>query len=464
MRLLPRRSSATFAALLFAVTAVSGRAHAQPAAPDSAAILVRAALNAEQQGSAASREESIRLYQRALPFVRAAGDRVSEGGILSNIAGVHHALGRPDSALASYARAVRILREAGDGRGEGAALAAMGGVHLDRGRADSARIYLARALAVQQRTGDRRGQAATLNQIGTAYRALGRADSARAYFGRALAAWRELGNTRGEAVTLTNLGMAFQDAARADSAQAYFAQALQVMRDNGDRGGEGATLEYLAALWARRGDEEGLRRAAYYWRQAGDAYLVGGLEPLAAAAWDSVSRAYDRVGARDSALAWLGQALTLRDTSEINSIDALLRSSPVLRSGRSIRDEERFVTGVRQLLARIRGRPTPPDEVPTAEAALIVLEELNGHRETLIVVQSPVADLEFSYRRWIYREQDTPERWTTRTATTRFSAARQTYDFRYIHPDTGDVDEFPVHCADSPCVVRIPRRQPTATP
>lgn len=461
MRQTVRRSAATLAACL-SVLLIPSLAHAQPSLPDSATILIQAALRAYEQGTPESLEQSIRLYQRALPFLQNARDPVSEGGTLTNIAIAHNDLGRADSALVYYARSARILRSAGDRRGEGAALAGIGGVHLDRGRTDSALVYLSRALSVHRAARDRRGEAGTLNDIGTVYRTRGRADSAQAYYARALLAWRELGHTRGEALTMSNLGMTYQALAQADSAEQYFAQALTMMRRNADPGGEATTLEHLAALWARGGDEEGLRQAARLWGQAGEAYLTVDLQSSAAAAWDSASRAYERIGARDSALAWLGRAAGVRDTSLGATVDSLLRSSPLLRQGRTIDQETKFATDVRQLLAHIRGRRTSPDEIPDAETALVVLEELNAHRHTWIDVRTPPSrTYNFAYRPWIHRNSDSPETWTVRTASVRFPAPRRAYQFRYTDPDTNREITFSVVCSDSPCVVELPRPSTT---
>lgn len=459
MRLLLRRRTATFVSLLFVLFVVPLRAHAQQSAPDSATILIQAALRAYEQGSPESLEQSIQLYQRALPFLRSAGDRVSEGGALTNIAVAHNDLGRADSALAYYAHSARVLRSARDGRGEGAALAGIGGVHLNRGRPDSALIYLQRALSVQRAARDRRGEAGTLNEIGTVYRARGHVDSAHAYFARALHLWRELGHTRGEAVTLSNIGMTYQAQTRADSAEGYFAQALTLMRQNADRGGEGTTLEHLAGLWARGGDEEGLRRAAHHWGQAGDAYLSMDLHSRAAAAWDSASRAYERIGARDSALAWMGQAAGVRDTSLAATVDSIMRSSAPLLSGRIIDQQGKFVNRVRVLLTQLRGRRTSAEEIPDVEAALAALEELNAHRHTWIEVRTPPnRSFAFAYRRWTHRNRVSPVTWTTRTAAVRFPAPRQGYQFHYIDPDTKSAVTFCVVCADSPCVVELPHQ------
>lgn len=462
MRQTLRRSAATLAACL-SVVLIPSLAHAQPSFPDSATILIQAALRAYEQGTPESLEQSIRLYQRALPFLQNARDPVSEGGTLTNIAIAHNDLGRADSALVYYARSARILRSAGDRRGEGAALAGIGGVQLNRGRTDSALVYLSRALSVQRAARDRRGEAGTLNDIGTVYRTRGRADSAQAYYARALLAWRELGHTRGEALTMSNMGMTYQALARTDSAEQYLSQAVALMRQNADPGGEATTLEHLAALWARGGDEEGLRQAARLWGQAGDVYLTVDLQSNAAAAWDSASHAYERIGARDSALAWMGRAAGVRDTSLAATIDSLLRSSsPLLGMDRTMPEQLRFVTDVRQLLGQIRGRRTTAEEIPDVQAALVVLEELNAHRHTWIDVRTPPSRrYDFSYRPWIHRNSDSPETWTVRTASVRFPAPRRAYQFRYTDPDTNREITFSVVCSDSPCVVDLPRPSTT---
>jgi hypothetical protein len=159
----------------------------------------------------------------------------------------------------------------------------------------------------------------------------------------------------------------------------------------------------------------------------------------------------------------MGRALAIRDTSITAQVDSLLNSSPLLQPTRSVADEERFVLHVRRLLAVIRGRPTSPDEVPNAEAAVGVLEELNAGRETWIDVQTTYPTFPFSFRRWLYR-RNTAVIWDSRAAATRFQAARQTYQFKYVDPRSGRETIITRPCADSPCVVQVPAPLSPRTP
>jgi hypothetical protein len=226
---------------------------------------------------------------------------------------------------------------------------------------------------------------------------------------------------------------------------------------------EAQALEHQAIASAVAGGLGGLRRAARFWSQAAEKYASAGLLPRAAAAWDSSGRMYERLDARDSALAQMGRALAIRDTSITAQVDSLLNSSPLLQPTRSVADEERFVLHVRRLLAIIRGRPTPPDEVPNAEAAVGVLEEFNAGRETLIEVQTIYPTFPFSFRRWLYR-RSTADIWDSRAAATRFQAARQTYQFKYVDPRSGRETIITRPCADSPCVVQLPAPLSPRTP
>jgi hypothetical protein len=223
-------------------------------------------------------------------------------------------------------------------------------------------------------------------------------------------------------------------------------------------------LERQAIASATEGSPAALQRAARLWRQTADAYTQAGLPLRAAAAWDSASHTYDRLAARDSALASAGRALAIRDTSLTAQVDSLLNASPLLRPTRSVAEEERFVRGVRQLLARIRGRPTSPAEVPHAEAAVAALEALNAGRETVIDVSTPFPSFDFRFRRWLYRNSRSAATWQSRTAAARFLAPRVTYQFRYIDPRTGRDTTVTRACADSPCIIRLPVSPPRRTP
>lgn len=223
-------------------------------------------------------------------------------------------------------------------------------------------------------------------------------------------------------------------------------------------------LERQAIAASAEGGPGALQRAARLWSQAADAYARAGLSPRAAAAWDSAGHAYDRLAARDSALASTGRALAIRDTSLTARVDSLLNASPLLRPTRSAPEEERFVRSVRQLLAQIRGRPTTPAEVPSAEAAVAALEALNAGRETVIDVTTPFPSFQFSFRRWLYRNSPSAASWDTRTAAARFQAPRVTYQFRYTDPRTGRARVITRSCADSPCVIRLPVPPPPRVP
>jgi hypothetical protein len=62
-----------------------------------------------------------RTIGRAAELYRAEGQPAEAARVLTDIAVIHGAVGRPDSALAYFRAAVALAREVGDRRGEAAA-------------------------------------------------------------------------------------------------------------------------------------------------------------------------------------------------------------------------------------------------------------------------------------------------------------------------------------------------------
>jgi tetratricopeptide (TPR) repeat protein len=510
------RAAAINILLLFVFLAFPAQAQAEQISPDSANVLVRAAVASYEQGSI---ETSVRLFQEALAFIRSSGgDPQREGLILNNIASAYRDLGRVDSALVYSAQSLAVFRAVGDRSGEGIALNNTGSVHLMVGRADSALVYFAQARAVTREVGDRYGEARVLNNLGSVFQDLARADSALVYYRRALIVSRQLRDPRAESITLNNIGSVYRDLNRADSALIYYGAALSIARMIEDRRGEVTTLNNIASIHLvtgqtdsaqvylerafaemsegvpRRGEGEarmgterslplfhfagdrrgegsllvrraaasaeggpaGSRTAASLWSRAGNAHAQTGFPSRAAAAWDTASRAYERIGERDSALAYAGRALEVRDRTAAARVDSLLSASPLIRPTLGLPGEAQFVQAVRDLLADVRGRPTPEGEVPSTEAAHAVLDALNAGRETLIVVKTTYPAFVFGFRRYALRDSDDPETWATSTAATSFHASRQWYQFQYVDPRTGRIVQFFSDCTDSPCDVQIP--------
>jgi|GEM_PF-523603 tetratricopeptide (TPR) repeat protein len=180
--------------------------------------------------------EAARFYGRALPLLRAAGDRGALATLYHNLGGIEHARGR-HAAGEPHARKSVALREAELGRGHvvvAADVAALAAIVEGRGRlAEAARLYL-RAIAVfRRKLGEQSAEVAlNLASLASLREQQDRRPEAERLFTRAIALQeRVFGRGHPEvALTLNNLAFLERRAGRRARALRLYERALRVFQ------------------------------------------------------------------------------------------------------------------------------------------------------------------------------------------------------------------------------------------
>jgi tetratricopeptide (TPR) repeat protein len=217
-----------FAAALREATRAFG-----PRDPDVASIFNNLGVLRKAQGRYA---EAASFYRRALPLLRAQGDRGALATLYHNLGGIEHARGRYAAGEAPARRSV-ALRESLLGRDHvavAADVAALAAIVEGRGRlAEAAQLY-ERALAIfRRRLGEESTEVAlNLSSLATLRQQQGRAAEAGRLFARALPLQERLyGKSHPEvAMTVHNLAYHERAGGRLDRAASLYERALGIFR------------------------------------------------------------------------------------------------------------------------------------------------------------------------------------------------------------------------------------------
>jgi len=180
--------------------------------------------------------ESRNYYWQALALAAARGDQRTEGGVLGNLGGIHHALGELEHARDHYERALALAAEVGDRRSEG------------NGRCN----------------------------LGLLYQEQGRNAEARAQFDLALATAREIGHVRLAYTALCNLGILLTAEGHLPEAAQHLEEAANGAVAASDLRAEGQIRGYLAVTLAKQGFVQEARETA----DRGESLLVASADPL----------------------------------------------------------------------------------------------------------------------------------------------------------------------------------------
>ncbi|MGB6847825.1 MAG: tetratricopeptide repeat protein [Thermoanaerobaculia bacterium] len=205
--------------------------------------------------------------QRALPIVRADGQKKQEARVLNTLGWAQAALGQREKALTNLELALRIREEEGDRAGVATTLTDIGLVYQQLRCLDKALEYYQRALPISEEISDLSGMSRVLNNIGTIYMALNQPGEALNYLPRALSIREELNWQLGVATTLSNIGGAYMALGRRDEAIDCCHRALTITEELGYRAGEIGVRRLLARLHY---DEGNLSAAVTILRRAYD--------------------------------------------------------------------------------------------------------------------------------------------------------------------------------------------------
>ncbi|HSK08833.1 MAG TPA: CHAT domain-containing tetratricopeptide repeat protein [Vicinamibacterales bacterium] len=197
-------------------------------------------------------------YARALTLDRASGE---EGGIardLGGLAGVHVALGQPETALAQYEESLGLREKLEDRTGAMWTLVHLAALHVSQGRPEDALRSCQRAIGIAEGLGDRAGLATALALTAGARLAAEDADAAIEAAARASEIARQIGRFDVLAYAGTVTGKAHARAARIEEARASLEGAVSALNQvpigpgsetffDDRRGPYGALADLLAA-------------------------------------------------------------------------------------------------------------------------------------------------------------------------------------------------------------------------
>ncbi len=107
-------------------------------------------------------QQSLRLYEQALPLMREVGDRAGEATTLNNMALVYQQTGQPQQALKLYEQALPLRREMGNRAGEATTLNGLAYLYQDLNRYTEAEKAFEQSIVLEQQTSHRDGEIAGL--------------------------------------------------------------------------------------------------------------------------------------------------------------------------------------------------------------------------------------------------------------------------------------------------------------
>ena len=199
-------------------------------------------------------DEALAELGRALPLMRACGDRNGEAHVHNNIAVTYARMRRPEEAIRSYHRALMLHTELDSDIGVALTLSNIGDGYVSMGRADLGIEHVVRALALSRRIGNARLEAAALGGLGQAHLAAGDATAALAAFRECLTLRRRTGDRRSEADTLYHLGLTHLRLGDVGAAADQLRRALALSQEVADPHVEALVLRGLGRAYLDAGD------------------------------------------------------------------------------------------------------------------------------------------------------------------------------------------------------------------
>ncbi|MEO5882642.1 MAG: tetratricopeptide repeat protein [Caldimonas sp.] len=215
----------------------------------------------------------------ALEIARELGDPVLECDVLRSTAILQLHSGHLQEALVHAKHALDIARRIGERRIEGTLFDNLAVLHAHLGDLDLARTHFDESLGVARELGDRQWEGNALSNLGYLNQMQGRHEEALAMLGAAVVLSRELGDLRLECIGWGNLGTVYDKLGRFEEARTHYESALLSARGLGDRRSEGQFLGALGLLHARQARFDDARRCLDHGEallaDAGDAASLG---------------------------------------------------------------------------------------------------------------------------------------------------------------------------------------------
>ena len=204
-------------------------------------------------------DEARETLNKGLEVAQQAGDRVTEGMILNNLAINAKDRREYDEARAFLARATVAYTEAKPGILPGDIPAALANIDMAEGEFDQADRHLTQALEAFRATGNRRREAMMLNNFGYLRRLQGRIGEAEPLHLESLAIRKEIGDTVGQGRILGMLSILYENQRRYDDAKAAASEAYEIAREANDRLFMATSLSQLAQAQFSAGELDAAR-------------------------------------------------------------------------------------------------------------------------------------------------------------------------------------------------------------
>ena len=204
-------------------------------------------------------DEARETLNEGLEVAQQAGDRITQGMILNNLAINAKDRREYDEARALLARATVAYTEAKTGILPGHIPAALANIDMAEGKFEQAEKHLVQALEAFRATGDRRYEAMMLNNFGYLRRIQGRIGEAEPLHLESLAIRREIGDTVGQGRILGMLSILYENERRYEDAKSAASEAYEIARDANDRLFMATSLSQLAQAQFSNGELDAAR-------------------------------------------------------------------------------------------------------------------------------------------------------------------------------------------------------------
>ena len=199
-------------------------------------------------------------FEAGLVAARQAGNTAVEAVLENRTARIHHREVRLDDAESHFRRSADLAREAGDRLTLGLSLVDLATVSFDRGNMTAAEQTLGEGAAMLRQERDHSGLARALNLRCMVHLAMGYGAEALAAAEEALAAARESGDRSREATSLSYLAVVHGWTGRPRVALEYDRAALDIAEAIGDRRRATYAREFMAIVYSDIGEwGEGIR-------------------------------------------------------------------------------------------------------------------------------------------------------------------------------------------------------------
>jgi predicted ATPase len=239
-------------------------------------------------------------YQKALPYLRRAGDKARM--VYAN-----------EDANDFYTKAIQALDRMeptpGAQRERCHILIGLSRLYDVMGKQDEEEDALRKALELAENLGDESIQAEVQEQLAGFLSNRGSLSESEELARRALRSMRSLGNRAGEGTALLRLGAVAWQLADHEQSRRYYQRALQAVREAGDVASEGMVLMYLGNSWVYT---SGYRRALQYYEEALACFQKVGDKRGEGAVLGNMGVSHSRLGDLDKGAEYLTAQLTIK--------------------------------------------------------------------------------------------------------------------------------------------------------